>query len=181
MWLPCPDAPALRLYAEFLSHPDMDFTDTITENTLRAIRFERPQYIPVVFWINPACWHHYHKDVLLELMAEHRILFAEFKPPSAWRINPEREPLPQIAPWERAGVPYTDAWGCIWEIGTLLNVLLRPIQLRRTAWAKLIGLQPTTESAGPSQKENTVSAAWNTVMRSNGSAICEGSKISYSI
>ncbi|MBA7655316.1 hypothetical protein ES703_63220 [subsurface metagenome] len=93
----------------------MDFTDTITENTLRAIRFERPQYIPVVFWINPACWHHYHKDVLLELMAEHRILFAEFKPPSAWRINPEREPLPQIAPWERAGVPYTDAWGCIWE------------------------------------------------------------------
>ena len=107
MWLPCPDAPALRLYAEFLSNPDMDFTDAITENTLRAIRFERPEYIPVVFWINPACWHHYRPDDLLELMAEHRILFAEF--------NPEREPLPQIAPWERAGVPYTDAWGCIWE------------------------------------------------------------------
>ncbi len=85
----------------------MDFTDTITENTLRAIRFERPEYIPVVFWINPACWHHYRPDDLLELMAEHRILFAEF--------NPEREQLPQIAPWERAGVPYTDAWGCVWE------------------------------------------------------------------
>ena len=93
----------------------MDFTDTITENTLRAIRFERPQYIPVVFWINPACWHHYHKDVLLELMAEHHILFPEFNPPSAGRINPEREPLPQTAPWERAGVPYTDPWGCVWE------------------------------------------------------------------
>jgi hypothetical protein len=95
------------LYAEFLSNPDMDSTDTITENTLRAIRFERPEYIPVVFWINPACWHHYCPDDLLELIAEHRILFAEF--------NPEREPLPQIAPWEHAGVPYTDAWGCVWE------------------------------------------------------------------
>ena len=29
---------ALRLYAEFLSYPDMGFTDTITESTLRAIR-----------------------------------------------------------------------------------------------------------------------------------------------
>ena len=85
--------------------------DTITENTLRAIRFERPQYIPVVFWINPACWHHYHKDVLLELMAEHRILFAN----EQFEISNLKFEIPKIAPWERAGVPYTDAWGCVWE------------------------------------------------------------------
>ncbi|MHC4736231.1 MAG: hypothetical protein ACYTDW_17485, partial [Planctomycetota bacterium] len=30
--------------------------NTVSRNTLRAIRFERPEYIPIVFWINPACW-----------------------------------------------------------------------------------------------------------------------------
>lgn len=81
--------------------------DTISENVLKAVRFERPEYIPVVFWINPACWHHYRPDDLLELMAKHRTLFPEF--------NPEMEPPSEIAPWERADVPYTDAWGCVWE------------------------------------------------------------------
>lgn len=81
--------------------------DIISENTLRAIRFDRPQYIPVVFWINPACWHHYRKDVLFELMDEHRILFSEF--------DPEDKRLFEIAAWERAGLAYTDAWGCVWE------------------------------------------------------------------
>ena len=81
--------------------------DMVSENTLRAIRFERPEYIPIVFWINPACWHHYPRQVLFNLMAEHRILFPEFVP--------NNEQLPEIAPWERAGVPYTDAWGCLWE------------------------------------------------------------------
>jgi len=85
----------------------MNFVDFITKNALRAIRFERPDYIPVVFWVNPACWHHYRRDVLFELMAEHRILFADF--------NPENELLPELYPWERADAPYTDAWGCVWE------------------------------------------------------------------
>jgi hypothetical protein len=85
----------------------MDFTETITENTLRAIRFERPEHIPVVFWINPACWHHYPRDVLFELIAEHRLLFADFPSPEA--------ALPELAPWERAGEPYTDSWGCVWK------------------------------------------------------------------
>jgi uroporphyrinogen decarboxylase len=82
----------------------MDFTDVITENTRRAIRFERPDYIPMVFWINPACWHHYPPAALQELMARHPLLFPE----------PDSEP-PALAPWERAGRPHVDAWGCTWE------------------------------------------------------------------
>ena len=81
----------------------MDFTDAITENTLRAIRFERPQYIPVVFWINPACWHHYPPDTLLDLASRHPLLFPDPPSPSA------------LLPWERAGEPYVDSWGCTWE------------------------------------------------------------------
>jgi hypothetical protein len=85
----------------------MDFTDDITENTLRAIRFERPEYIPMIFWINPACWHHYPHEALFELIAEHPLLFPDF--------NSQDKVPPEPAPWERAGKPYTDAWGCVWE------------------------------------------------------------------
>ncbi|RPJ79799.1 MAG: hypothetical protein EHM13_13045, partial [Acidobacteria bacterium] len=81
----------------------MDFTDSITENTLRAIRFERPEYVPVVFWINPACWHHYPQDALQELVSNHPLLFPS--PPSP----------PVLTPWERAGQSYVDSWGCTWE------------------------------------------------------------------
>lgn len=85
----------------------MDFTDAITENTLRAIRFERPEHIPMIFWINPACWHHYPHEVLFELMAEHSLLFPDF--------NSRDKVPPEPAPWERVGKPYTDAWGCVWK------------------------------------------------------------------
>ena len=85
----------------------MDFTDAITENTLRAIRFERPEHIPMTFWVNPACWHHYPNEVLFEIMAEHPLLFPDF--------TSQDNVLPEPAPWERAGKPYTDAWGCVWE------------------------------------------------------------------
>jgi uroporphyrinogen decarboxylase len=85
----------------------MDFTDAITENTLRAIRFERPEHIPMIFWINPACWHHYPKEALFELMVEHPLLFPDF--------TSEDKVFPEPAPWERAGKPYMDTWGCVWE------------------------------------------------------------------
>ena len=81
--------------------------ETVTANTLRAIRFERPDHIPMVFWINPACWHHHCPETLFELMADHNLLFPDFDPAQA--------SIPEPAPWERAGTPYTDAWGCLWE------------------------------------------------------------------
>jgi hypothetical protein len=85
----------------------MDFTDAISENTLRAIRFEKPEHIPVIFWINPACWHHYPHDTLFGLMSEHSLLFPDF--------DCEDVVLPELARWEHAGKPYTDDWGCVWE------------------------------------------------------------------
>jgi uroporphyrinogen decarboxylase len=81
--------------------------EVISRNTIQAIQFERPEYIPMTFWINPACWHHYPSDDLQELMAEHRILFPDF--------DPRKNYMSPIAPWERAGGPYTDFWGCTWE------------------------------------------------------------------
>jgi hypothetical protein len=89
--------------------------DTISQNTLRAIRFDKPDYIPTVFWINPACWYHYEPEPLFGLMAEHRILFGYPQSGVPPDFSPERRIVPELAPWEIAGKPYTDAWGCVWE------------------------------------------------------------------
>jgi uroporphyrinogen decarboxylase len=119
----------------------MDFTDVITENTRRAIRFERPDYIPMVFWINPACWHHYPREALVELMARHPLLFPE----------PDAEP-PALAPWERAGRPYVDDWGGVWETtddGITGSVTRHPL----ADWAALESFTPPdpnrTNGMGP--------------------------------
>ncbi len=81
--------------------------DAVTENTLRAIRFERPNHIPMIFWVNPACWHHYPVDSLFSLMDAHPLLFPGF--------DRKDYATPDLAPWERSDAPYTDSWGCRWE------------------------------------------------------------------
>ncbi len=78
------------------------------ENYLRAVRFERPEYIPTNFHINGACWHHYPHDALVELMAEHPMLFPDFEKTS-------EKVVPNYSPVQRAGKPYTDPWRCTWE------------------------------------------------------------------
>jgi len=78
------------------------------ENLLRAVRFERPAYIPMSFHVNPACWHAYPPDALRELMADHPFLFPNFDPTAT-------PPTPGYGPNQRAGQPYTDDWGCVWE------------------------------------------------------------------
>ena len=52
------------------------------DNTLRAIRFERPEYIPMHFSINDACWNAYPQEELFELMESHPLLFPDFVRPN---------------------------------------------------------------------------------------------------
>lgn len=80
---------------------------TFRENVLRAIRFERPECIPMVFHINPACWHHYDQEALQNVMEEHRLLFPEFRRQDFVR--------PEYALNQRKDAPFTDPWGCVWE------------------------------------------------------------------
>lgn len=81
---------------------------TEQENTLRAVRFEYPERIPVRFGFNPSCWYHYEHDALQDLMEAHPLLFPDFKRQS--------EPVtPELKPWQVAGQPYTDSFGCVWE------------------------------------------------------------------
>jgi uroporphyrinogen decarboxylase len=128
----------------------MDFTDTITENTLRAIRFERPEHIPMIFWINPACWHHYPHQVLFELMAEHPLLFPDF--------TSQDNELPKPAPWELAGKPYTDSWGCVWETtddGITGSVTQHPL----TDWDALQNFSPPN----PAKTNGMAAVDWSKI------------------
>lgn len=78
------------------------------ENFLRAVNFDRPDYIPMTFHVNPACWNHYPVDELKQLMLDHPMLFPDFRP--------EDDPVPtSFEPWSTAGEPFVDCWGCKWE------------------------------------------------------------------
>lgn len=77
------------------------------DNYTKAIRFERPDYIPMSFHINHACWHHYPREALWELMEAHPFLFPRFKRrPDDWK--------PDYALCARKDAPYTDPMGCVW-------------------------------------------------------------------
>jgi len=78
------------------------------ENMLRAIRFGRPETIPMVFHINEACWHRYEQEALCDLMESHGTLFP------GWE-RPTLPYEPEYAAVARAGEPFTDPWGCVWE------------------------------------------------------------------
>jgi uroporphyrinogen decarboxylase len=78
------------------------------ENILRAVRFDRPETIPVHVSINNACWSHYPQHFLQELMAEHKLLFPDY-------VMSHRPMKPHFAPFRIAGLEYTDSWGVVWR------------------------------------------------------------------
>ncbi len=78
------------------------------ENLLCAVRFDKPERIPIFFGISSGCWDYYPQEELQELMTAHPLLFPGFqKKPDGIK--------PNYAPWRRAEQPYTDSWGCVWE------------------------------------------------------------------
>lgn len=94
------------------------------DNFTRAVRFERPDYIPMSFIINKSCWHHYSKDFLWDLMEEHKLLFPNFKRPSPdW--------MPKYGNVSRKDAPYTDVMGCTWmtsDNGITGTVVKHPLE-----------------------------------------------------
>lgn len=81
---------------------------TRRENLLRTIRFENPDYIPMNFYINAACWNHYDHNALFELMETHLLLFPDFR-------RSDGICKPKYLANALADRPYTDPWQCVWE------------------------------------------------------------------
>jgi len=78
------------------------------ENYLRTIRFEKPEYIPMTFAINGACWHTYEREALLDLMEAHTFLFPDFDRKRYQGVIT----YPPVASKDK---PYKDDFGCVWE------------------------------------------------------------------
>jgi len=74
----------------------------------KAIRFERPDYIPVRYHINSACWETYPPEALWDLMESHPLLFPDF-------VRPKELGMLYYENIARKDQPYTDDWGCLWE------------------------------------------------------------------
>ncbi len=77
------------------------------EIVLKAIRFERPDYIPMIFSINGACWNTYPHEALFELMESHPLLFPDF-------VRPAEPFVPHFGGVASKDHPFTDDWGCLW-------------------------------------------------------------------
>ena len=77
-------------------------------NVYRAIFFETPDYIPVNFVINDACWHHYPQDWLARQIEDHPLLFSG-------RTPPKLPYTPAYGLVARKDAPYVDDFGCRWE------------------------------------------------------------------
>ena len=78
-----PGTPVLQVYnkADLVSLEDIPAGQDVVaisakrgmgmENLLKAIRFETPDYIPMTFHSNAACWNHDDQNALLDLKAAH--------------------------------------------------------------------------------------------------------------
>ena len=77
-------------------------------NILKAVRFDRPDYIPMIFHINESSWDHYQHDFLNELIESHSFLFQKTDD-SIGRVELDYRII------ERIDTPFTDGWGCVWQ------------------------------------------------------------------
>ena len=125
--------------------------DTRRTNLLKAIRFERPDYIPMSFHISRACWDYYPVDALSELMAKHPFLFPNFgSGTDPWKT--------EYGVNARKNEPYTDPWGCVWEtsingfVGTICH---HPL----SSWDPLPDYLPPS----PDDTDGRISVDWEEV------------------
>ena len=140
---------------------------TPRENTLRAIRFEQPEHIPMNFSVSGACWHHYDQNALQDLMEAHPFLFPNFKR--------QEKVTPHYGPCCRKDVPYADPWRCVWETtddGIVGSVLGHPL----ADLAALESFEPpdpeATNGIGPVDWQAT--AEWVKRQKKDGQLVCGG-------
>ena len=117
------------------------------DNILKSVRFEYPDYIPMSFHINAACWHHYDQNTLQDLMEAHTFLFPHYHRQEVVR--------PSYGLNQRKAEPYIDPWGCGWETtddGITGTVLHHPLD----NWSKLEGYTPPD----PGKTDGTFPIDW---------------------
>jgi len=143
--------------------PRYDNPDQRRDNLLRTVRFERPDYIPMTFHINDACWHHYPAEALWELMEAHPFLFPDYSRPT---VPVERS----YAPYARAGQPFVDPWGCVWA--TTDNGIFGAVTRHPLAnWEDFAGYTPPD----PDRTTHWLPVDWDEQAKQLGPAISQRS------
>ena len=123
---------------------------TERENILRTIRFERPDYIPMNFHINSACWHHYDQNALQDLMEAHPMLFPAF--------TRQEKVTPAYGLVQRKDEPYSDPWGCVWE--TMENGITGAVhQHPLDSWSKF----DAYKAPDPDKTDGTYPIDWQNI------------------
>lgn len=140
---------------------------TRRENILKTVRFERPDYIPMTFGVNAACWHHYDQNALQDLIEAHPFLFPDFV---------RRESVtPHYGLNQRKDESYTDPWGCVWatsDDGITGSVHGHPLQ----EWDDLASYT----SPDPETTDGTFPVDWQTIalrvkkQKEDGQLVCGG-------
>jgi hypothetical protein len=80
---------------------------TPRENWLRAVRFERPDWIPISVGFSPLTWRE-HGEALEEVLLRHSFLFPGYKKGA----HDFRAPYAVVY---REGEYFRDNWGCLWH------------------------------------------------------------------
>jgi len=137
------------------------------DNYSKAVFFKHPDYIPVNFHINAACWHHYEKEWLWDLMEEHPGLFPDFtRPASDWEPD-----YPLVA---RKEAPYRDPMGCVWvtsDDGITGTVKGHPLESWE-AWGKTWDIpDPETTDGLYTVDWEKQEKAWATIRKEGGSLV----------
>jgi uroporphyrinogen decarboxylase len=102
------------------------------ENTLRALEFRSPEWIPVSFDLGASTWLKYGA-ALEEIVLLHPRIFPDYQPGSFLGYK--------LDPFYRAGIHTQDDWGCIWygkEAGMLGQVVGHPL----ADWKQLAHFHP---------------------------------------
>ncbi len=96
---------------------------TKKENYLKTINFENPEYIPMNFHINDACYNNYDRDSLFELMDKHKLLFPNFNKNNEFKLVYNN--------CAKKDEPYLDDFSCLWqtsEDGIVGSVVKHPLE-----------------------------------------------------
>lgn len=134
------------------------------ENTLRAYRFQRPEWIPVSSGFPAPCWAYYGPDALEELLCSHLIMFPGY---SRGSIYPHNLPIP---PHTIKGVPYTDPWGSVWE--TRVDGMVGAVRKHALEkWDSLEGFS----APDPGLWDGMLPINWEEVRRRKGRSAEDGS------
>ena len=86
---------------------------SVRENTLCAILFQTPEYIPVTYKINPSYYFANDVEAVLDFQERHPLLFPDFV-----RVEGEtflKNLRNSLHPVMRKDQPFVDDFGCTWE------------------------------------------------------------------